>query len=164
MCIILKSQFYFFIIIFSAFSLIPLQFSTCNIHSWSIDCSSRRNFLKRESSCAFLMDCACLPLLYMDRELFWRSVILFSHRHSSTLLFFSFWREREYLQSSLHIFQKLLGWLGWLTLDPGGNEAFSLLSWRSSVMKRDADLLLSCKIFTLSTVSDPRCVASFSPS
>lgn len=64
-----------------------LQFSTCNIHSWSIDCYSSGNYLKRESSCAFLMDCACLPLLYMDRELVWRSVILFSQSLPSTLLF-----------------------------------------------------------------------------
>ena len=33
------------------------------------------------------MDCACLPLLYMDRELVWRSVILFSQSLHSTLLF-----------------------------------------------------------------------------
>lgn len=49
----------------------------CNIHIWSTDCFSSGNYLKRESSCAFLMDCACLPLFYMDRELVWRSVILF---------------------------------------------------------------------------------------
>lgn len=56
----------------------PPYFRACNIHSWSIDCYSSGNYLKRESSCAFLMDCACLCLLYMDRELVWRSVILFS--------------------------------------------------------------------------------------
>lgn len=56
----------------------PPHFCACNIHSWSIDCYSSGNYLKRESSCAFLMDCACLCLLYMDRELVWRSVILFS--------------------------------------------------------------------------------------
>lgn len=64
-----------------------LQFGACNIHSWSIDCYSSGNYLKRESSCAFLMDCACLPLLYMDRELVWRSVILFSQSFPSALLF-----------------------------------------------------------------------------
>lgn len=56
----------------------PPYFRACNIHSWSIDCYSSGNYLKRESSCAFLMDWACLCLLYMDRELVWRSVILFS--------------------------------------------------------------------------------------
>lgn len=56
----------------------PPYFRACNIHRWSIDCYSSGNYLKRESSCAFLMDCACLCLLYMDRELVWRSVILFS--------------------------------------------------------------------------------------
>ncbi len=65
----------------------PTQFGPCNIHSWSIDCYSSGNYLKRESSCAFLMDCACLPLLYMDRELVWRSVILFSQSLLSALLF-----------------------------------------------------------------------------
>lgn len=29
----------------------------------------------------------------------------------------------EYLQSSLHIFQALVGWLGWMTLNPGGDES-----------------------------------------
>lgn len=105
----------------------PLQFTTCNIHSWSIDCNSSGNYLKRESSCAFLMDCACLPLLYMDRELVWRSVILFSQSLSSTLLFFG--GGEEYLQSSLHIFQVLLGWLGWMTLNPGGDESL----WASTL-------------------------------
>lgn len=84
------------------------------------------------------MDCACLPLLYMDRELFWRSVILFSQSLPSTLLF---WGE-EYLQSTLHIFQVLLGWLGWMTLNPGGDESLwvstlsfsrGTLSWRKTM-------------------------------
>ena len=116
----------------------PLQFTTCNIHSWSIDCYSSGNYLKRESSCAFLMDCACLPLLYMDRELVWRSVILFCQSLPSTLLF----GREEYLRSSLHISRVLLGWLGWMTLNPGGDESlwvstlsFSLgtLSWRKTM-------------------------------
>ena len=97
----------------------PPQFTACNIHSWSIDCYSSGNYLKRESSCAFLMDCACLPLLYMDRELVWRSVILFSQSLPSALLFGG----EEYLQSSLHIFQVLLRWLGWMTLTLGGDES-----------------------------------------
>lgn len=116
---ILISQICFFVFFSQWIQSDPLQFSTCNIHSWSIDCYSSGNYLKRESSCAFLMDCACLPLLYMDRELVWRSVILFSQSLSSALLFGG----EEYLQSSLHIFQVLLGWLGWMTLNPGGDES-----------------------------------------
>lgn len=80
------------------------------------------------------MDCACLLLLYMDRELVWRSVILFSQSLPPTLLFCG----EEYLQSSLHIFQVLLGWLGWMTLNRGGDESpgaspsLSSLSWRKT--------------------------------
>lgn len=80
------------------------------------------------------MDCACLLLLYMDRELVWRSVILFSQSLPSALLFCG----EEYLQSSLHIFQVLLGWLGWMTLNHGGDESpgaspsLSSLSWRKT--------------------------------
>lgn len=106
------------------------------------------------------MDCACLPLLYMDGELVWRSVILFSHSPSSTPFFGG---NRESLQSSLHIFQ--VRWLGWMTLDPGRNESLSLLHWKNSVTKKDTDLLppgFSCKIFTLPTFSDPWYVACFS--
>lgn len=104
----------------------PPQCSPCNIHGWSIDCYSSGNYLKRESSCAFLMDCACLGLLYMDRELVWRSLILFSQ----TLAGAAFWGggvgggDAE-LRSSLHISRVLPGWRARLTLGPAGDE-FSL--------------------------------------
>lgn len=57
-----------------------------------------------------------------------------------------FFGGKEYLESSLHIFQVLLGWLGWMTLDPGGDESLwaspLLLFLNNSVMKKDNDLLL----------------------
>lgn len=129
----------------------PQQFSTCNIHSWSIDCYSSGNYLKRKSSCAFLMDCACRLLLYMDRELVWRSVILFSQSLPSTMLFLGGSISpvfTPYFSSASRMtrLDDLESWWRWISLSRS-----SLLLSGNSVMKRDDDLLpsgFSCKIST----------------
>lgn len=118
----------------SEFNLNLLQFSTCNIHSWSIDCYSSGKYLKRESSCAFLMDCACLPLLYMDRELVWRSVILFSQSPSALL----FWEKNistPYFSttSKMTRLDDLESWWRWISLSfSSPSFSWGTLFWRGT--------------------------------
>lgn len=90
------------------------------------------------------MDCACLPLFYMDRELVWRSVILFCQ---SPLLFlegrispvFSLYFSSASRMSRL---DDPGSWWKWIS--------FSLCFSLETVVKKDVNLFLSiflCEIF-----------------